>query len=43
MTDTERHNEEQKALARRNIRLAVGLGILAVCLYVGYFVFQYMT
>lgn len=43
MADTEQDNAEQKALARRNIRLALGLGFLALCLYVGYFLFQYMT
>lgn len=43
MADTKHDNADRKALARRNIRLAVGLGILALCLYVGYFLFQYMT
>jgi len=39
-----RQNEaDRKTLARRNILTAVALGIVAVCLYVGYFLFQYLN
>lgn len=43
MTDTQQRHTTHKAMARRNIKTAVGLGVLALCLYVGYFLFQYMT
>lgn len=40
---TVRSEAERKALSRRNIRTALGLGLVALLVYVGYFLFRYMT
>jgi len=43
MTHGRENEADRKALARRNILTAVALGVVAVCVYVGYFLFRYMT
>lgn len=34
---------EQKALATKNIRLALFLGGISVAIYIGFFVYKYIT
>lgn len=43
MTDTQQHSDGNQARDRRNVKTAIVLAVVAIAVYVGYFVFQAMT
>lgn len=43
MSDTQSDNTDRKALARRNKLTALVLGLVALLVYLGYFVYRTLT